>query len=253
MPRRAHPLLSAALGAWTVAVAMLGLASMPDRSCAAGAAASSPSRTTEARPRWSELSPSQRESLKPLERDWPTIDASRKQKWVEVARRMPSMAAPERERVQTRMSEWAALSPQQRSEARLHFQEAKQVSPKSRQDRWTAYQALPAEQRQQLAARAAPPPASGARRDASRTASAKSKDASSAPRLVAPTVVQVRPGATTTLLSRKSSPPAHLQPGLPKVAATPGFVDSRTLLPKRGPQGAAVRSVSAASAPGSVP
>jgi hypothetical protein len=27
---------------------------------------------------------------------------------------------------------------------------------------------------------------------------------------------------------------------MPKIAATPGFVDSTTLLPQRGPQGAAV-------------
>jgi hypothetical protein len=34
----------------------------------------------------------------------------------------------------------------------------------------------------------------------------------------------------------------HQQVGLPKVAATPGFVDAETLLPQRGAQGAAARS-----------
>lgn len=58
-------------------------------------------------------------------------------------------------------------------------------------------------------------------------------------RPVAPTMVQATPGATTTLVTRPPAPPPHQQTGLPKIAATPGFVDSKTLLPKRGPQGAA--------------
>jgi hypothetical protein len=37
-------------------------------------------------------------------------------------------------------------------------------------------------------------------------------------------------------------PPVHTQAGLPKLAATPNFVDPATLLPKRGPQGAASRT-----------
>ena len=59
---------------------------------------------------------------------------------------------------------------------------------------------------------------------------------------VGPTVVQRGAGATTTLVSKPATPPLHQQAGLPKVAATPGFVDSTTLLPKRGAQGAAVRT-----------
>jgi hypothetical protein len=65
---------------------------------------------------------------------------------------------------------------------------------------------------------------------------------------VAPTVVQAKPGATTTLMSKPANPPAHQQPGLPKVAATPGFVDRTTLLPQKGAQAAGTRAP-AASAP----
>jgi hypothetical protein len=50
-------------------------------------------------------------------------------------------------------------------------------------------------------------------------------------------------------MSRPATPPAHQQPGLPKVAATPGFVDRTTLLPQKGAQAAGTRSASAASAP----
>ena len=69
-----------------------------------------------------------------------------------------------------------------------------------------------------------------------------------APKPVAPTVVQAQPGATTTLISKRPAPPAHQQTGLPKIAATPGFVDKSTLLPQRGPQGAATRSAAASEA-----
>ena len=69
------------------------------------------------------------------------------------------------------------------------------------------------------------------------------------PKPVAPTVLQARPGATTTLISKQPAPPPHQQTGLPKIAATPGLVDRATLLPQRGPQGAAARPAPAASAP----
>ena len=52
-------------------------------------------------------------------------------------------------------------------------------------------------------------------------------------------MIQRGSGATTNLVSKPTTPPMHQQTGLPKVAATPGFVDSATLLPKRGAQGAA--------------
>ena len=65
---------------------------------------------------------------------------------------------------------------------------------------------------------------------------------------VAPTVVQARPGATTTLISKVPAPPMHQQTGMPKIAATPEFVDKTTLLPRRGPQGAATRSAAASPA-----
>ena len=66
-------------------------------------------------------------------------------------------------------------------------------------------------------------------------------------RAVTPTVQQARPGATTTTMTTRPLPPAHNQAGLPKIAATSGFVNPATLLPQRGPQGAAVRSAAAAA------
>jgi len=170
------------------------------------------------------------------------------------------MPDDERNRIQARMTEWAAMSPQQRGQVRLNFQEAKQVAPAAdRRAQWEAYQALPAEQKRQLAARAVPPAPSAASRAGNGTpradrnaAQAKSNIVpnpafAAPPKPVGPTVVQARPGATTTLISKVPAPPKHQQTGLPKIAATPEFVDKNTLLPQRGPQGAATRSAAASA------
>lgn len=213
----------------------------------------------EAGPKWSELSASQRNSLKPLEKDWATIDADRKEKWLEIAQRIPSMSPTERERIQARMAQWARLSPSERGQARIGFQQAKQVSPHDRQAQWEAYQALTPEQKKQLQARAVPatpaaskPSGMNGQRTAEKPDKVQRKSnivtspaETVPPKPIGPTVVQAQPGATTTLVSKRPMPPAHQQPGIPKIAATPEFVDKRTLLPQRGPQGAATRSASA--------
>lgn len=198
-------------------------------------------------PAWSSLSAAQRSALSPLERDWSSIDAARREKWLEVAARFPTMPAQERERVRQRMVEWARMSPAERTRARLQFQEARQISPQDRQARWEAYQALPEERRRELQERATPSASVAREADAkgvAATASGVKRNIVTAPkatavRPVTPTVVQARPGATTTLMSQPRLPPAHHQAGLPKIAATEGFVDKDTLLPLRGPQGAA--------------
>ena len=221
---------------------------------------SAPSGSAKARPeqgvRWAELKPAQRSALIPLERDWAAIDAPQKQKWIELSARFPTMTQSEQGRIQARMSEWAMLTPTQRGQARMQFQEAKKVPAPDRQARWDAYQALPLEQKQQLAAKAKVAAAEAPAKSATTTTrppkanrelgQAKSNVVpnpafAAAPVPITPTVVQARPGVTTTPISRRPSPPSHQQAGLPKIAATPAFVDQGTLLPKRGPQGAATR------------
>ena len=201
---------------------------------------------------WSSLNAEQRKVLGPLERDWSSIDAARKSKWLEVAARFPAMPAADQQRVQERMAEWARMTPTERGRARLSFQESKQFSPEQKQARWEAYQALPDDERKALADRNQPM-ASAARSSltglgnavAQKTAptgtAAPSRVTASAPaaRPVAPTMVQAKPGATTTLMTTPAEPPAHHRPGEPKIAAKPGQVDRSTLLPQSGPQAAA--------------
>lgn len=218
-----------------------------------------PTVAAEQGPKWSTLTAAQRVALGPLQAEWPSIDTSRKQKWLEVVTRFPSMTADERERVQVRMGEWARMSPAERGRARQQFQETRQLSPQDRQARWDAYQALPPSERNALVAKSAAEPEKPARPVSPKAATPvdapKRNLVTVAPwpapnKPVAPTVVQATPGATTTLMSKAATPPPHHQPGLPKIAATKGFVDPATLLPTRGPQGAAIAAAPSASGSG---
>jgi hypothetical protein len=211
-------------------------------------------------PAWSALTPSQRQALRPLQPTWDSTDSQRKKKWIEVAERFPQMPPEERQRVQERMAAWAAMSPPERARARVQFQETRRIGAEERQARWQAYQSLPEGERKRLAqaaqSRATASNGAAANARAGGTAAAPGAASSSvgakrnlvvatpgpAPRSVAPTVIQAKPGATTTTLTTPAKPPLHHQPGLPKIVATPAFVDPTTLLPRRGPQAAAMRT-----------
>lgn len=208
---------------------------------------------------WAALTPAQQKALQPLSRDWGSIEAPRRAKWLEVASKFPAMPKDEQVRVQARMADWARMTPAERSRARLQFQEVKQVPPDERQAKWEAYQALPQEKRNALAqtakhsAKAASAPAPSKLATAGAAPEGKRnlvQPAGPSPaRAVTPTSLQAKPGATTTAMTARPQVPAHQQAGLPKIAATSGFVDPSTLLPRRGPQGAAARSASAPSEP----
>ncbi len=244
-------------------VRVLGLAGCALLLACGAAQAQPPAAAPPGGPAWPALTPAQREALAPLQRDWATIDANRKQKWLEVATRLQRMPEAERQLIQERMAAWARLSPAERTRSRLQFQEFRDFPAEEREAAWQAYQALPAAERQQLAQRAQPPvPATPAgsvttavtrngmagvpHPDPAATAGHLAKRnlvvpaALPPPRPVSPTVVQAKPGATTQTMQRRALPPAHNQAGLPKIAAMRGFVDPATLLPRRGPQGAAV-------------
>ena len=238
-------------------VALVNLASFsPAKAQSAGVPKSSSAASSAAVQRpgasgktWASLTPQQRTVLAPLERDWASIEAPRKAKWLEVALRFPTLSAADQQRVQERMTEWARMTPAERGRARLSFQESKQFSPEQKQARWEAYKALPDDERKAFADRtksandrlptvnplggSAPGGAASLQKHASGLAA-------SAPvsKAVTPTVVQAKPGATTTLMTRPIEPPAHHRPGLPKIAADPGEVNRSTLLPQSGPQAA---------------
>lgn len=215
-----------------------------------------PHASAESGPSWASLSPSQRAALAPLESQWRGLDVARKTKWLVVAGRMPSMPDEERERVRARMAEWARLTPAERGRARQNFQELRNLPVEDRHALWEAYRSLPEADREQLAQRARSGPVAAS---ASPAAGDGKPKVQANPRAVAvkpvtPTVVQAKPGGSTTLVTRVPTPPLHHQPGMPKILASKEFVNPTTLLPSRGPQGAAAlaplpREAAAAPAP----
>ena len=116
----------------------------------------------QAKPLWSELTPIQQQSLKPLAANWSTIGEAQKRKWLEVSKNYQSLSAPEQEKMHSRMAEWVSLSQKQRAQARLNFAETKTLTPSEKAANWQAYQALSAEEKQKLVAQAKPKPNSAA-------------------------------------------------------------------------------------------
>lgn len=243
---------------WLLAALVAG----PAQAQAPAARPAAPSAVTDAGgPAWRTLTARQRQNLAPLERDWPGLGTASKAKWLEVSSRFASLPVDEQRRVQARMAEWSRLTPAERGQARLSFQEKKTLTPEQKQQRWEAYQALPDDHRRALAAKAQPvddrkrsTPSHAAATPAATAAAPvdllakRSAAAGSAPsgplvKPISPSMVQAKPGATTTLITNAAVPPAHQLPGQPKIAAKPGQVDTKTLLPKSGPQAAASAAV----------
>lgn len=114
------------------------------------------------RPLWMDLTESQQQALAPLAQLWPTMNEPHKRKWLAISQNFGQLSADEQSTVQGRMRDWAALSPQQRSAARLNYADAKQLLQDDKRAKWEAYQALPPEAKQKLAAQQAVQPILGA-------------------------------------------------------------------------------------------
>lgn len=104
-------------------------------------------------PSWVQLTPQQRQILKPLAAEWNTMEAFRRKKWLGIAARYASMSAEEQERVQRRMRDWAKLAPEERKQVREKYKTLQKVSPEQRESlrqNWEDYRALPPEERKRL-------------------------------------------------------------------------------------------------------
>lgn len=253
---------------WLLGWLLVAVAGLPGQALSQAGTAKPAAAASQAEgvgPAWRTLTARQRQDLAPLERDWSGLDAARKAKWLELSSRLATMPADEHRRVQARMAEWARLTPAERGQARLSFQEKKDLTSEQKQQRWEAYQSLPDDHRRALADKAQPvdsrkrsavlatAPASTAaaalldESPAKRSAVAAAASSRSQLKPVSPLIVQVKPGATTTLITSPAVPPAHHLPGQPKIAAGPGQVDIKTMLPKSGPQAAATATAGASA------
>ena len=141
----------------------------------------------------------QQQTLKPLAASWVTLTEAHKRKWLEISKNYPSLPPEGQATMHSRMNEWVALSPEQRTEARLNFAKtkelSKQLTAEEKKAKWETYQALSADEKQKLAAKAPPRPTGAA-----------------------PAVKPVAPQKLATLPARSVNPEAT---GAPKSAVTP--------------------------------
>ncbi|MBN3793309.1 DUF3106 domain-containing protein, partial [Burkholderia sp. Ac-20353] len=101
---------------------------------------------------WARLSPAQHVALAPFASQWDSFSDARKRKWLKIAARFPKMTPDAQKRLQERMTEWVGMTPDERRVARENYQVAKGLSAQARERAWKAYQQLPEEQKERLAA-----------------------------------------------------------------------------------------------------
>jgi hypothetical protein len=101
---------------------------------------------------WSRLTSAEHLALAPFEAQWDSFSDERKRKWIKIASRYPKMSPDAQKRLHERMSEWVRMTPDQRRVARENYQVSKELPRETRQNAWKAYQQLPEEQKQRLAA-----------------------------------------------------------------------------------------------------
>lgn len=172
-----------------------------------GAASAKSSAVAATQPVWQNLTSQQQLALRPLAAKWTSLPDASKRKWLAISKNYSSLSAPEQAKMHSRMAEWVGLSQGQRSAARLQYARTKQLTPAEKAATWQAYQALSAEERQKLAAKAAPRPAGAA----------------TATRPASPQKLAVVP------ITRKTPTRSA------KVAAARDAVDQKTLLPRSHP------------------
>jgi hypothetical protein len=133
---------------------------------------------------WQSLAPDQRRILKPLQGIWASMDDQEQQVWRLVAKHVQRKPLRFQQRLQKRMHKWAQLTPNERARARLNFMQiAGRYDVKQREKQWSEYHSPRVEPRPQ------PPRAEPVLR------------------AEAPASVQIRPGATTVLLSQLNDGP----------------------------------------------
>jgi len=172
-------------------------------------------------PSWMELTPTQKQILAPLGREWDTMEAIRRQKWLGIAKRYPSLSPEEQARLHQRMEAWARLSPEERTKAREKFKKLQKAPPEQKdalKQKWQEYQQLPPEEKQRLADQAK-----------TRAAPQKHRATRPKPQLSKPLAPIVPPAtATATPMAEASSAAAA---ALPPGANPAGPVAAQTTPP----------------------
>jgi hypothetical protein len=101
---------------------------------------------------WSRLTDAEHVALAPFADVWDTFSVERKRKWIKIASRYSKLTPEQQKGLHDRMTEWVRLTPDQRRVARENYQVSKELPREARQKAWKAYQQLPEEQKERLAA-----------------------------------------------------------------------------------------------------
>ncbi|MGF6723853.1 hypothetical protein P3T43_003218 [Paraburkholderia sp. GAS41] len=101
---------------------------------------------------WSHLTDAEHIALAPFASTWDTFSDERKRKWIKIASRYSKLSPEQQKGLHDRMTEWVRLTPEQRRVARENYQVSKELPREARQKAWKAYQQLPEEQKERLAA-----------------------------------------------------------------------------------------------------
>ncbi len=167
---------------------------------------------------WARLTNAEHVALAPFAAQWDKFSDERKRKWLKIASRYPKLSPDAQKRLHERMAEWIKMTPEQRRVARENYQVSKELPRETRQDAWKAYQQLPEEQKQRLAASehkrrptvvSAPPSGKSEIKDINRLVNAKERAASGA-------AVSGAPAADTK--------PVAAQPAVPAIPSAASFV-----------------------------
>jgi hypothetical protein len=172
---------------------------------------------------WARLSNAEHIALAPFASQWDTFSDERKRKWIKIASRYSKLTPEQQKGLHERMTEWVHLTPDQRRVARENYQVSKELPREARQKAWKAYQQLPEDQKERLAASerkrpatavSAPPSGKSELKDINRLVTAREHVASG-----------VAPTATTA--SAAGAPP----PVSPAITAVPAIPSAASIVP----------------------
>ncbi|MGI4857400.1 MAG: DUF3106 domain-containing protein [Janthinobacterium lividum] len=101
---------------------------------------------------WHRLDDMQRIALAPFASEWDQFSFPQQRKWLAIASVYPRMSPDAQQRLHARMLRWTQMTPDERRLARENYEMSRVLPPNARQQAWHAYLALPAAQKEKLAA-----------------------------------------------------------------------------------------------------
>ena len=102
---------------------------------------------------WSQLSDAERKVLAPLGTEWDTLRPWQREKMLDIAKDYPKMDAQKKQRVQKRLNSWSRMTPYERENARERYQHFHSLSSEKKDEvrkKWAEHQKLPETEREKL-------------------------------------------------------------------------------------------------------